>query len=70
MAISRGIWDPNPRVTNIKGTHFKSLTLHPLFWHSGFSSSRYRVHGLDAKKRPIGTNLIQVYADSWALYEL
>ena len=26
MALNKGIWDPKPRVTNIKGTNLKSLS--------------------------------------------
>ena len=26
MALNEGIWDPKPRVTNIKGTNLKSLS--------------------------------------------
>ena len=26
MILNKGIWDPRPRVTNIKGTNLKSLT--------------------------------------------
>ena len=27
MVLNKGIWDPKPRVTNIKGTNLKSLTI-------------------------------------------
>ena len=36
MALKKGIWDPEPRVTNIKGTKLNSLI--STMWDSGFRS--------------------------------
>ena len=29
MALSKGIWDPKPKVTNVRSTNLKSLMLSP-----------------------------------------
>ena len=35
MALNKGIWDPEPRGTNSKGTNLKSLTIGSPFQGSG-----------------------------------
>ena len=40
MALNKGIWDPKPRGTNIKGTNLKSL-MDCCYW--GLGASKFRV---------------------------
>ena len=45
MALNKGIWDPKPRFTNIKGTNLKSLSLVMRKGDMGLYSGRSR--GMD-----------------------
>ena len=44
MGLNKGIWDPKPKVTNIKGTNLKSLTYYVAECRA--SSRGIRVQGL------------------------